>query len=153
MKYKIEIDTSIEAELIKIWGLPTDSKILDVTPFGDFFARLPDTTVILISATDGEVKNVTKEINEFGLPPVEIELGDEWYQLDAQAGLEEEGFKLNSAECFGFKQPLFLGGDYSPENIETINICNYHSSVFKLYSQTSADPIGTIYTKVAIESE
>ena len=114
MKYKVGYDTQ-----------PSDG----ITPMGDVFLELLDGEFVMVSVTDGDVMTVTEEIKEYGLPPVDVALGDDWYHLDAQAALSEAGMILNANECFGFKTPLFKDGDYSAENIDVINILEYHKRV------------------------
>ena len=129
MKFIVEFEKHLEAELKEIWELSADARVLDITPMGDVFAELPGGEFIMVSVTDGDVLNVTEEIKEYGLPPVDVALGDDWYHLDAQVALSEAGMILNTNECFGFKTPLFKDGDYSAENIDVINILEYHKRV------------------------
>jgi len=126
MKYKVDFDSQTSNGIKALWELPADAKVLDITPMGDVFLELPDGGFVMVSVTDGGVQNVTEEINEFGLPPVDFALGDEWYHLDAQAALSEAGMTLAANECFGFTKPLFQGGDYSAENIAVMDILMYH---------------------------
>ena len=129
MKYKVGYDTQTSDGIKALWELPADATVLDITPMGDVFLELPDGEFVMISVTDGEVMTVTEEIKEYGLPPVDVALGDDWYHLDAQAALSEAGLTLNTNECFGFKTPLFKDGDYSAENIEVVDILDYHKQV------------------------
>ena len=129
MKFKVSFDTQTSDSIKALWELPADAIVLDITPMGDVFLELPDGEFVMISVTDGEVMSVTEEIKEYGLPPVDVALGDDWYHLDAQAALSEAGMILNTNECFGFKTPLFKDGDYSAENIDVINILEYHKRV------------------------
>ena len=134
MKYKVGYDTQTSDGIKVLWELPTDARVLDITPMGDAFFELPDGEFVMVSVTDGEILNVTEEINEFGLPPVDFALGDEWYQLDAQAALSEAGMTLAANECFGFTKPLFQGGGYSAENIAVMDILEYHKRVHQSLS-------------------
>lgn len=129
MKFKVDFDIATADGIKTLWSLPADAKLLDITPMGDAFFELPDGEFVMVSVTDGGVQNVTEEINEFGLPPVDFALGDEWYHLDAQAALSEAGMTLAANECFGFTKPLFQGGDYSAENIAVMDILEYHKRV------------------------
>ena len=129
MKFKVSYDTQTSDGIKALWELPADAQILDITPMGDVFLELPDGEFAMISVTDGEVMTVTEEIKEYGLPPVDVALGDDWYHLDAQAALSEAGMTLATNECFGFKTPLFQDGDYSAENIAVMNVLEYHKRV------------------------
>ncbi len=129
MKYKVAYDTQTSDGIKALWKLPADATVLDITPMGDVFLELPDGDFVMISVTDGETLSVTEEIKEYGLPPVDVAVGDDWYHLDAQAALSEAGMTLASNECFGFKTPLFKDGDYSAENIEVMDILEYHKQV------------------------
>ncbi len=129
MKYKVGYDTRTSDGIKALWELPADATVLDITPMGDVFLELPDGEFVMVSVTDGEVMTVTEEIKEYGLPPVDVALGDDWYHLDAQAALSEAGMTLAANECFGFTKPLFQGGDYSAENIAVMDILEYHKRV------------------------
>ena len=129
MKFKVSYDTQISDGIKALWELPAGATVLDITPMGDVFLELPDGEFLMISVTDGETLNVTEDIKEYGLPPVDVALGDEWYHLDAQAALSEAGMTLAANECFGFKTPLFKNGDYSAENIDVMDILEYHKRV------------------------
>lgn len=138
MDFKIDIKAVDLDSLHQIWGLPDTTQIIEITAFGDFFTKDKQGLYWLYSLTDGEIKEVSREINEFGLPPVEVALGDEWYQLDAQSVLAEEKRVLDENQCFGFKQPVFKQGDYSLENIEVVNICQYSQRIHGFMRQNDA---------------
>ena len=129
--YQVDINQDIKNKLKTIWSLDDNTEILDITPFGDLFIQISPEEIHLISATDGQIVNVTDDVLEFGLPPVELALGDEWYQLGTQSILKEEGYHLEANMCFGFKKALFLGGEYSIENVEVFDISQYHQAVFE----------------------
>jgi len=131
MKFKVDFDTATADGIKTLWNLPADARLLDITPMGDVFFELPDGEFVMVSVTDSGVQNVTEEINEFGLPPVDFALGDEWYHLDAQAALSEAGMTLAVNECFGFTKPLFQGGEYSAENIAVMDVLEYHKQVLQ----------------------
>ena len=128
MSFVIDL-SGIDCERIKqIWSLPSAAKVLDMTPFGDFFVQVED-GIYLYSLTDGQINNVSDDVAEHGLPPVDIALGDEWYQLDAQIMLKEDGLSLAAQQCFGIKQPVFQDGDYGPDNKALMDIYDYHQTV------------------------
>ena len=130
MSFSISLSDSQKQALKRIWELPDSVEIIEMTAFGDFFSKEGD-CYFFNSLTDACRQEVTAEINEFGLPPVSVELGDEWYQLDAQSALDEEGIELSEGQCFGFMTPLYQGGDYALENIEVKKILEYHSAANK----------------------
>lgn len=137
MKYKVGYDTQTSDGIKALWELPADATVLDITPMGDVFLELPNGEFVMVSVTDGEVMTVTEEIKEYGLPPVDVALGDDWYHLDAQAALSEAGMILAANECFGFRTPLFQDGDYSAENIEVMDILEYHGRVRQSFAAES----------------
>ena len=77
MKFKVSYDAQTSDGIKALWELPADATVLDITPMGDVFLELPDGEFVMISVTDGEVMNVTEEIKEYGLPPVDVALGDD----------------------------------------------------------------------------
>lgn len=127
MKLSLSVSDELKQKLGHIWTLSPPEEIIEITSFGDFFVRKDD-EYFLYSLTDGEVQDVTNLINEHGLPPVSIELGDEWYQLDALSALEDIGLSLDEGQCFGFIIDLDSGGDYSLDNIEKKYLEEYHQA-------------------------
>lgn len=130
MHYPITLNATLVSQLRTAFALTPQDTLLDITAFGDVFIQrkvdVPSTTRhLLYSATDGTISDVSDLIAEHGLPPVSLDLGDEWYQFNAQAMLKEDGFTLAEDECFGFIQPTSEGGDYGPHNIHIVKIIDY----------------------------
>lgn len=129
MHYPLQITATLSQQLQNLWQYDAKAKLLDITAFGDFFIELSDGTIYLYSLTDGQIIETTELIEEFGLPPVNLDLGDEWYQLSAQSLLKSQNRALTEGQCFAFITPLFIDdnpGLYGPENIEVISILEYH---------------------------
>lgn len=129
MQYQVALDEDSKTRLKNIWLIDEQSDILDMTAFADFFVRNKEGAIFFYNVTDGEKIDVTTLVNEHGLPPVSIELGGDWYQLDALTGLFEGGCNLQTFECFGFALPLFAGGEYQAENIHVMDIFSYHQKL------------------------
>ncbi|HEY7771761.1 MAG TPA: T6SS immunity protein Tdi1 domain-containing protein [Marinagarivorans sp.] len=139
MHYPITLSNSLDQQLRTLLKLAPSDKILAITAFGDTFIQGTSegrTRHLLYSFTDGTRSDVTELIAEHGLPPVSLDLGDEWYQLSAQALLHADGLRLAEDECFGFKQPIFEGGDYGPDNIEVVKIVAYQRSLLPKLQHT-----------------
>lgn len=126
MNYSINLTPKRVQNILQVLKLPNDSQILDVTAFGDVFVKT-ENTITLYSFTDGTISDVSDLIEEFGLPPANLDLGDQWYQLSAQAMLHESHYTLADDECFCFKQALYKEGVYGPENITVIKILDYYT--------------------------
>lgn len=126
MHYQITICPLLCEQIRSTWNLKANTEILEITAFGDFFVRNHHGCIELYSLTDGEILDVTELVTEYGLPPVNLDLGDEWYQLSTQNALKEEHKELNAQQCFSFITPLFKGGIYGPDNITIEPIEQYH---------------------------
>ncbi len=134
MHYPITLNAELMLQLRTILALTPQEEVLDITAFGDLFIQrkldVPAAAQRLhYSFTDGTITDVSDLIAEHGLPPVSLDLGDEWYQFNAQAMLKEEGLTLADGECFGFIQPTFEGGDYGPHNIHIVKMMDYITSL------------------------
>lgn len=112
-----------------IWKIAHDAEILDITAFGDFFVKNADNSCDFYHVSEGEKNDVTELIDEYGLPPVNIDLGADWYQLDAVAALTEAGWQWNDKQCLGFVQPLFQGGCYEQDNIAVVDFFDYQKQL------------------------
>ena len=141
MHYPITISPPLMLQLRKVLSLTDQETLLDITAFGDVFIQrqldIPNTHEhILYSFTDGTISNVSELVAEHGLPPVSLDLGDQWYQFNAQAMLKDDGLALAEGECFGFIQPTFEGGDYGPHNIHIVKITDYISDLLPRLTHT-----------------
>ncbi len=136
--FKVDVGKIDVVKFSAIWGLQRTDELIEMTPFGDFFVKDEKGAYWLYSLTDGEVKDVSAEIQEYGLPPVEVALGDEWYQLDAQSVLAEEGWCLEACQCFSFREPVFRGGDYSLDNMMVEDIYAYSCRIHGFVSLNRA---------------
>lgn len=125
MSFSIALSSELIEQIKALWGLSSNVDVLEMTAFGDFFVQEGE-NYLLYSLTDARISDVSVEIKEYGLPPVSFELGDEWYQLDAQAALKEDGSSLGPNQCFGFVSSLSDGGEYSLDNISVMDILEYH---------------------------
>lgn len=132
MHYTIKTSADTITYLKTLWGFDASAKILDITAFGDLFVQISTGGITLVSLTDGKIEDVSELVEELGLPPASVELGDEWYQLDAQAALNESGLSLDPDQCFSFAKPLFLNGEYQSDNIKVCDINEYHARLHKL---------------------
>lgn len=136
MHYRITLSPEQALTIIQTLKLAEDSQILDITAFGDIFVKT-NQTVTLYSFTDGTISDVSDLIEEFGLPPVHLDLGDQWYQVSAQAMLHEKQYVLSPDECFCFKQALYEEGVYGPENITVIKILDYYTERLQQLTRTT----------------
>lgn len=126
MHYIISTTPALIHNILSVLQREPSDKILDITAFGDIFIQT-DNGIIFYNFTDGTISNVTDLIDEFGLPPVNLDLGDQWYQVSAQALLHENHFTLQANECFGFVVALNNDGVYGPENIKAVNLIDYYT--------------------------
>lgn len=147
MIYTAQLNKDTQNSLLSIWQFSSDAELLDATAFGDLFVKTAG-KVFYLSVTDGKCENVSELIEEFGLPPVSINLGDEWYQLSAQQSIKEEkGSTLHLKEnyCLAFLEPVFLEGEYSTNNINSMEITAYHKSVKAILERNRQFPFSTKY--------
>ena len=131
MNYQISLNSDVEEKIKQIWALAADSRILDVTAFADFFVQHGNGKIDFYNITEGEKTDVSDLVAEHGLPPVSIELGGDWYQLDALSAVIEAGWTWSEQQCLGFNVALFSGGDYSAENMAVMDIIDYHRTAAK----------------------
>ena len=52
------------------------------------------------------------------------------------------GMVLNADQCYGFKMPPILGGEYSVDNIVPISLSEHYSFLADIYRQTKDLPDG-----------
>ena len=131
MNYQISLSAEQQTELKNLWGIDDKAQILDVTAFADFFVKNEDGSCDFYNISDGEKIDVSELVAEYGLPPVNIDLGADWYHLDTVAGLTEDGWQWSGTQCLGFIKPLFAGGEYEGENMAVMELFDYHQQLAK----------------------
>jgi len=114
-----------------------------VNRFGDVFAIFEDGSVHLLDLGNGHLLCVAKDRNDLC---EKLDIGDNannWLMIPLVDALLGAGMLLGPDQCYGFKIPPLLGGEYTVENISPIGLSEYYSFMAEICRQTKDLPDGT----------
>ena len=143
--YLIHQDEKDWPELLSEWmpALPEKFAIWLVNRLGDVFFIPEDGSVHMLDVGSGRVERVADSREDFA---EKLDLEDnaaDWLQIYLVDDCAAAGMRLRATECYGFKIPPILGGEYRVENIEPTDLSVHYSILAQVYWQTKDLPEGT----------
>ncbi len=122
------------ADLTQEWRslVPLDATLLVITPFGDSFYRDANDQVWNLDLALGQVNYIAKSSAEFRELFADDQHRNQWLMPNLLTQLEHAGQELQPGQCFGFRDPPFLGGEFSVENIVPIGLQAYYDLIAQL---------------------
>ncbi|MFT3777908.1 MAG: DUF1851 domain-containing protein [Ottowia sp.] len=125
------------------WLLPADLTVWMVNRFGDIIFVPDDGTVHFLDVGAGKTKQLADSCEDFYTL---IDLGDNaenWLLISLTDKCVAAGLTLQSGQCYSFKVPPVLGGDYVVDNVETSDLVVNYSLLAQINQQTKDLPDGT----------
>jgi len=138
--------------MLKDWcpPLPASFTVWLVNRFGDVFAVFEDGSVNMLDVGLGILTRVADDREDFAR---KVELDDnaeEWLMVGLINQCREAGLTLSDNQCYGYKTPPVLGGEYAVENVFSISLAEHYSFLADLYRQTKNLPDGSRVEVVVI---
>jgi len=122
--------------------LPPEFTVWLVNRFGDVFAVFEDDSVNTLDVGIGSTKRVADNRDDFAM---QIDLGDNsnnWLMIPLVDACVARGLTLGDDQCYGYKVPPILGGEYSVENFEPTDLSVHYSFLADIFHQTRDLPDG-----------
>ena len=140
-------------ELLSGWleVLPKSFTLWMVNRFGDLFVVLDGDAVHMLDVGVGSFKRVANNRSHFAEL---IDVGDNatnWLMIPLVNACVASGMTLKSNECYGFKIPPVLGGEYRLSNVAPIDMSVHYSFLADIHRQTKHLPDGTPITMVTAD--
>jgi hypothetical protein len=154
MDYLIDQEGKDWAELLSGWSilLPGSYTVWLVNRLGDVFAVFDDDSVHFLDVGRGVVERVADNRDHFADL---LDVGDNaggWLAIGIVDACLEAGLKLSPNQCYGFKIPPMLGGNYEVENLEPTDLSIHYSFLADIFRQTKDLPAGT-KVRIVLEPE
>jgi hypothetical protein len=124
------------------WLLPEEFTLWLVNRFGDLFLVPPDGSVHMLDVGAGTLTRVAKSRADFSKKMDEADNANEWLMIPLVDQCRAAGVHLKPSQCYGFKTPPVLGGDYSVENIGPLSITDYLGAYGSIHEQIHDLPDG-----------
>lgn len=132
------------------WLLPPKFTLWLVNRFADLFIVLPDNSVHMLDVGGGELKKVASSRDEFGEQLDDADVANNWFMIPLVDELISRGITIQPGQCYSYKIPPVLGGDYKVDNIFVLGIPEHCAAYASIHSQLRGVPDGP---QVVIETK
>jgi hypothetical protein len=123
--------------------LPPEFTVWLVNRFGDVVAVLNDDSVHLLDIGVGTFERVADNRGHFSEL---LDLGDNanrWLMIPLVDQCVEAGLMLRSNQCYGYKTPPVLGGEYVVANVAPVSLAENYARLSDFWHQSRDLPDGT----------
>ncbi len=110
--------------------------------FGDLFFVDEHGIVLWLNINDGELTEVAGTVDEFFELLDDEENASDWFMMGLVDEMAEAGKKLEPQQCYGFKVPPILGGEYEVDNVYTTSVEDYWTFCGNVHAQIDGLPDG-----------
>jgi hypothetical protein len=140
-------------ELLSGWlgALPPVFTVWLVNRFGDVFAVFEDESVHMLDVGIGAINRVADNRDHFAAQCDSDDVANNWLMINLVDGCVTAGLTLGPDQCYGYKVPPILGGEYTIENLEPTDLSVHYSLLADIYRQTKDLPDGTRIKMVVLE--
>jgi hypothetical protein len=125
------------------WKLPPEFTLWLVNRFADLFLVLPDGTVHLLDVGSGTLTKVAENRDDFSTKIDEDDNANQWLMIPLVDRMVAAGVILQPGQCYGFKIPPVLGGDYTVENAGPLPVWDYLGASGSIHEQLQDVPDGS----------
>jgi hypothetical protein len=122
--------------------VPRKSSLWLVNRFADLFLILPDGTVHMLDVGAGTLRQVADSRDAFHAKLDENDNANQWFMIPLVDRMVAAGLVLRPGQCYGFKMPPALGGDYRVENSGPLPVQDYLGARGSLHEQLRNEPDG-----------
>lgn len=125
------------------WLLPAEVTVWFANRFADLFLVLQDGTVHLLDVGGGALERVAESRDDFHDLIDQDDNADLWLMIPLVDQLVAAGVLLAPGQCYGFKTPPVLGGEYTVENCGPLSAIDYLGAYGSIHQQMRDLPDGT----------
>lgn len=125
------------------WLLPADLTVWMVNRFGDIIFVPDDGTVRFLDIGAGKTKLLADSREDFYTQIDLAENADNWFLISLTDKCVAAGLTLQPGQCYSFKVPLVLGGEYVVDNVGISDLVVNYSLLAQINQQTKDLPDGT----------
>ncbi len=125
------------------WLLPPTFTVWLVNRLADLFLVMEDGTVHMLDVGCGTLEKVADNRDHFCDLANDDEQAGQWFAIKLIDELVAAGMHLQPGQCYGFRIPPVMGGDYSIENLGPLSVTDYLGCYGGLHQQLIKVPDGT----------
>jgi hypothetical protein len=115
--------------LLGYWSplLPPQVTLWLVNRLGEALLASRDGTILRLVVGTGSVTEIARDRETFARLLDRRANADEWLRIPLVEGCRQAGMRLGVDECYGFKVPPALLGEYAISNLQPTNIYSHYS--------------------------
>ena len=117
------------------WILPPRFNLWLANRFGDLFLVLPDGSVAMLDTGAGTLRRIATSREDFDARLRQDNNAAEWLMMPLVDGCVAAGMIPGPGHCYGFVKPPALGGEYSVDNTEVVDLYTHYSVLGQLHAQ------------------
>lgn len=129
-----------------IWLVPNQFTVWLVNRYAELFLVFPNGTVHWLETDMGRCTKVAESRDDFAVKVDEDDNANNWLMIPLVDQCVAAGVTLGLGQCYGFKQPTILGGDFTVENTGVLPIGDYLWSRGSIHEQLRDVPDGAQVT-------
>ena len=114
-----------------------------VNRLGDIIAVFEDGSVHFFDVGAGTLTPIAADRGEFGALLDRDDKASTWLASSLVDACIGRGMTLSEDQCYGYRIPPFLGGEYVVENLEPTDLAVHYGLLASLWQQTKDLPEGT----------
>ncbi|WP_148087920.1 DUF1851 domain-containing protein [Gemmata obscuriglobus] len=111
--------------------------------YGDLFLISSDGAVSMLDVGTGTLTTVASNATSFDAQLTDEEIADQWLMGSLVESAVAAGLMIGRGECYGFKRPPVLGGDYTVENTFVLPVSEHLAFLGELHKQLRDMPDGS----------
>lgn len=150
----VAFDTHSQSDLLSEWRwlLGDSYQIVLVSSLGDLF--LADTAghIHWLDAGAARLTEVAASLDEFQHLRQQPVHATEWFATQMIGDISQRGLRLTRGQCFSYKLPPMLGGQWEPANFEPTDLSVHFSILGQICRQARDLPEGTLVSSFKVVS-
>jgi hypothetical protein len=127
-----------------------DMSLQMVSTLGDAFLQDALGSIYWLNTGGAELNRIADSMDRFDAMRQQPEHTDEWFVPQLVGDLLSSGYNLEPDQCFSYKVPLTLGGEFQLGNFEPCNLSVHFHTLGQIQSQIKDMPVGTPISSVKL---
>jgi hypothetical protein len=117
------------------WLMPNEFTVWLMNRFGDLFLVFEDGSVHMLDVGGGTLKQVANSRDDFKVKVDEDDNANDWFMIPLIDQLVAAGITLREGQCYSYKKPPVLGGDYTLENTCVFPVAEHYGAYGSIHNQ------------------
>ena len=132
------------------WLVPEALSLRMVSALGDAFLEDASGSIYWLDTGGALLSRIADSPDHFDTLRQQPEQANQWFAPQLVGDLLSLGHALESGQCFSYKVPLTLGGEFQPGNFEPCNLSVHFHTLGQIQSQVKDIPMGTTISSVKL---